>query len=90
MFCAISYLAKDMKTYQFILRFFIVPTWSEWKVEKCSAKCRGGSRTLMRYCYNHLPCVGEGSKAERCNTEGCPGYLNSIYINISMCIVYSR
>ena len=44
----------------------------------------------MRYCYNHLPCVGEGSKAERCNTEGCPGYLNSIYINISMCIVYSR
>ena len=56
--------------------------WSAWNNGECSAKCGGGKRTSIRYCYSPLPCLGKSSKIRKCNTDGCPGQ-SRIYLNFS-------
>eukprot|EP00121_Abeoforma_whisleri_P015434 Awhi_evm1s14222 len=52
--------------------------WTQWTpYSPCSKTCGGGQQTSSRTCTNPTPsnggadCIGQGSKTQDCNTQGC-------------------
>ena len=55
-------------------------SWFEWT--KCTNSCGGGTQERSRTCTNPapsengIPCQGEDTETQRCNTEECASKYN--------------
>ena len=52
--------------------------WGRWQIGKCSQTCGGGVKTntrdkIQEDLFGGIPCEGESTFKEDCNTQGCPG-----------------
>ena len=53
--------------------------WSDWSYTACTPSCGGGTKTKTRTCDNPsvvgngIPCSGEETGTDACNTDSCPG-----------------
>ena len=70
--------------------FFVVDgNWGNWgSWSECSKSCGGGRQGRKRECNNPKPayggkaCPGTSASSRNCNTDECPGGLNSLWFQI--------